>query len=166
MGWKLPTNTTTKGRHMTTITEEPTATEEPKTFVQIESGPEALRLLKQAKDSKGWNYRYRNPEDSGSRQCRYFEEGGEPGCIVGHVLHNLGYRPRYEGEGDDRYRVDTIEGNPVAHLVVKGVIEAPRVVRDMFTAAQRAQDDGATWGTSLDLAETVLNAYEAGQANA
>ncbi len=51
----------------------------------------ALELLMRAVEEKGEDYCYEEPSEFDS--CIYFEHDASPSCIVGHVLHYLGFEP-------------------------------------------------------------------------
>lgn len=102
----------------------------------------ALELLRKARDLKGADYVYR-PEtltSLGIRSsgCRYREPGGAPSCIAGHVFMWAGVTEMPEGKPAAR----------VAHNV--GLSDE---VARILNTAQIAQDNGATWGEAVAVAE-------------
>jgi hypothetical protein len=71
-----------------------------------------------------------------------------PGCIAGQWLH------RYGGVDLDRLRRQ--EGVTAALAAHRTLPELSDAARGVLTAAQRAQDDGHTWGEAVDQAEEIL----------
>lgn len=108
----------------------------------------AIELAENAVADRGADYVYTNPE--GNRDtCHYIHsKPGEPlvvGCIVGHMLNQLG--------------IDLHAINNVADIldVKKGLEEREILTMDRWASAflsrlQRRQDDGANWLSALDIA--------------
>lgn len=137
--------------------------------VKIESTDQALRLMRDVRNDKGHDYRYIThvEADQGSKECRYFEgstpEDVTPGCIVGHVLHKLGYEPTFQSDFYDQDRLvrnDGIEGQDATGLVSMHVIDASEEVGLVLKAAQMAQDQGMTWTQAINQADLVKRALE------
>jgi hypothetical protein len=87
-------------------------------------GPTALRL-------------YRAPDD---RESCVYAYDGQPSCLVGHVLHRVGFSLallEYLGE-------DSIDGCAVV---------ADETARKILGSAQGEQDGGLPWATALQSAE-------------
>lgn len=126
---------------------------------------DALATLREAVAEKGADYIYTTPEGvqaNGNVVCSYVHNGGEPGCIVGNVLHRWGVGLdallRIEGS------TATILGSGVWH---DGRTERylSRPVAGVLVAAQRAQDRGEPWGMALALAEEEASRAGAGATN-
>jgi len=131
------------------------------TSVTIPTAERAIELMQQVAHHHGHGYRYAPP--GSGKTCRYFELTpiGEwkPGCIVGEVIWNLGYRPIIP----DGYDEDPIEGNSALDLL-DGVINTPDdQVGYVLITAQRVQDDGGTHDVAVQTAREVLHAYRRGQ---
>lgn len=89
-------------------------------------------LLLRAIAEKGEDYVY--PLANANSACLYFEDDGQPSCIVGHVLHYMGESHGPEGAS--------------AYVAVRN-FGWSNAVREGLLKAQRAQDDGRTWGEAL-----------------
>jgi hypothetical protein len=99
-------------------------------------GPTALRLLREVVAERP-NYRYRAPDD---RESCVYAYDGQPSCLVGHVLHRVGFSLallEYLGE-------DSIDGCAVV---------ADETARKILGSAQGEQDGGLPWATALQSAE-------------
>jgi hypothetical protein len=146
--------------------------------IKISSPGEAMMLLHRAVSAKGTDFVY---NESGENSCHYFEDDNKnslgtgaqptelkPGCIIGQVLANAGFDPAAEPD-----LARSIEGNDVGTLArghaygnFPPLIQAPPVVIEMLLHAQRAQDEGESWGTALRVAHAVQRGAEQAQANA
>lgn len=115
--------------------------------VRIDTIEEALELLRRAVDERGEDHvaeRYVTTTPDGDAACRYFSPTGEPGCIVGHVLHYKGATPS-----------EVPEFMGVGALAGRGVLVAPAAVLAVLAEAQGTQDMGKSWGHALDCAEEL-----------
>jgi hypothetical protein len=79
--------------------------------------------------------------------CLYFHEG-QPACLVGQVLHRIGFGPDA-----------VIEGKPIMELcrlapAIRGVLSEDAIT--MLSRAQAAQDNGGTWQEAADVARLYL----------
>ena len=80
--------------------------------------------------------------------CRYFDEDGKPVCIVGHALAIMGMEPFDVGASANSQRFYALaDENHFTHSVD---VEDQCLI-DAIDAAQREQDDGATWGHALSV---------------
>lgn len=106
----------------------------------------AATALKAAVDKRGEDYVYEVIPDEG---CRYVR-GGEPSCLIGQVLFDLGV-PLERLVEADRARLGTGElaGNLVGLLEEEGVIQAEAGIAYAFRRVQLCQDASQTWGTAL-----------------
>lgn len=133
---------------------------------------EALSLLERAVAEKGDGYVYEKvsvgcdgyceadcTEDHGGN-CVYFDDQGEPSCILGHAFSYLGMT------ADDFRRVNREAVLDTATFQFSNVL-----ARNIFSAAQRAQDgfgaldpvdDPKPWGEALVAAKEVYT-REVGQ---
>lgn len=103
-------------------------------------------IIRQVVAEYGTDYIYkadeRHPERYGV-DC-YYQENGQPSCIVGHVLDRAGveYEPYWDDEGEDALTV---------------LENAPEDLAQALQHAQYAQDDGHTWGEALTAYEEMLS---------
>lgn len=148
--------------------------------IKIASPAEAMQRLRRAASAKGHNFVYNESGENPS--CHYFEtddkqtlnDGADPadvkpGCIIGQMLADAGLDPVAEPEV-----VKAIEGQDVKTLAGGNsyynrsgkpvLIEAPPVVVEILAQAQRAQDDGESWGEALRVALAVETGYHLARA--
>lgn len=99
--------------------------------------------IEKAVDDKGADYIY-NPDLT--RECTYTEDG-EPSCIVGTALINLGF----EANPDWDYPIqrDGFLGDTAADTILPYFFDTPQNVVTAARKAQRVQDEGGTWGAAL-----------------
>lgn len=118
-----------------------------RTVTTVEITRETLtEALERAVESKGYDYIYEPP---GAGRCVYTHEG-EPSCIFGHALTDLGV------EIDPHWNVGggiTIDKVLLDHLGVQDVTLATAAGR-----CQSWQDDQLTWGKALDIFKEHLEA--------
>lgn len=121
---------------------------------------EALDLLNKAVELKGGDYVYQpNRTDSGP-SCLYAKDG-QPDCIVGHVLVDLGIPAselEYKGLGETE---NTLSFGPIGEIAVtiqytKGIRFTPKA-RRLLSIAQSQQDNGVSWGASVGTAIQMAN---------
>lgn len=115
---------------------------------------QALAALDAAVADKGADFRYRASWAVG---CRYFH-GSEPGCIVGHVLHQYGVgRDDLCGLWDSAVgaEVDMNVSYGIRSLRVAGLLDIDDRTESVLTSAQDAQDCGETWGEAVQNAKDV-----------
>lgn len=123
--------------------------------------PEALDLLRRAVAKKGSDYIYTTPSGvmaGAGATCSYFDDG-EPGCIVGHALAEVGIKAEdleHEVDGEEVFYNEGLSiENPelIAHLRdVCNLTITPAAQRSLLRA-QSCQDRGMSWGRSLNFAE-------------
>lgn len=117
----------------------------------------ALDLLKQAVAQRGEDFTYEMPEpDEGT--CLYWHEAeAGPGCIVGLALSIAGV-PNDVLAAFDRNEPGDEGGSSIYSLANRGNlsengIEVTPSALAVFGCTQRAQDQGATWGTAVEYGE-------------
>jgi hypothetical protein len=121
---------------------------------------DALLYLEKAVADKGAEYTYpkstarRVTYDSGTEvfedtQCVYFDtETHQPSCIIGHVLHYMGYTPT---------QISPYEGQTVATMTDNGFLIVDRATETLLATAQAHQDTRKSWGESLRLARLEVD---------
>jgi hypothetical protein len=116
--------------------------------------------LDRAVARKGVNYVYTadiKPDD----QYVYVNDDGTPGCIVGHVLLDLGVPASAFLHGSVPGLFGTAERINVTRFgMMKDALPiefADNRVLYALTRAQELQDDGAAWGEARDAAVHVLD---------
>ena len=89
---------------------------------------------------------YQTPEEDYGELCRYKHGPEEPGCLIGHVLHELGLLD-YTEEG---YAADT-----VLRIINKEqqTYFFTEEATDIACEVQRIQDSGQTWGSAATAAD-------------
>ena len=92
-------------------------------------------------------YIYKSP-DQIIRNCRYFDYGGNPSCLIGHALAKCGVEPF---EFDDFKNYESVASHILDTL---GVYD--KTVRLAALTAQRVQDDGGSWKMAGSSFEHVL----------
>ena len=119
---------------------------------EILTAERVWELLDNAVADRGADYVYPKQDDLPyGNVCLYWHPGdndgaGGPGCIVGHVLTQLGVDP------------DTLqqhEGDSAFHLLMEDevyptTLEAARILSDV----QRRQDEGFSWGEAVTSARS------------
>jgi len=86
--------------------------------------------------------------------CRYTEEDGSPGCLVGTALAELDAGLDYDNPWN--------EGSDVHDLAMGGYITGDPQDVDWAFKAQTHQDAMVTWGTAVALADTAYPDDEEG----
>lgn len=100
--------------------------------------------IEKAVADKGADYVY-NPDDS--RSCVYTEDG-EPSCIIGTALVNLGFEPN--PDWDNPMQTDKLLEDTTADTILPYFFDIPENVVVAARRAQVDQDNGSTWGTALE----------------
>lgn len=91
------------------------------------------------------DYTYPEGECDEDGVALYFKDG-EPSCLFGHVLAEMGYGPD-----------SVVENNTILSVFRQlGV----NVSEKMFLVVQDMQDSGETWGDVVDFLEDELNGLE------
>lgn len=107
--------------------------------------------IEKAVADKGADYVY-NPRHD--RTCVYTEDG-EPSCIVGTALVNLGFEPNPKWDTAPRSGVfeDTAADTILPHF-----FDIPGDVVLAARKAQIEQDNGGTWGQALESYKKAVSA--------
>lgn len=100
----------------------------------------ARSLLERAISERGEAYVYTPP--AGVDGFAYFDGDGTPSCLIGHVLHYLGFVPGDVPEGTNVW------------LGMRDLFPAAAGVMEGLDAAQAAQDEGEPWGSALAAFDT------------
>lgn len=108
--------------------------------------------IEKAVADKGADYVY-NPNNT--RACTYTEDG-EPSCIVGTALINLGF----EATPDWDYPIqhDVVLEDTAADTILPYFFDIPQNVVVAARKAQHDQDNGSTWGDALNAYKTAVSA--------
>lgn len=106
----------------------------------------ANELLDKAIADRGADYVY-EPDENAAKlgQCNYVH-GDQPGCIVGHVLHQFGVS------------LETLkqsEGASARSVLSRVAPFTNKYVRDLLADVQDYQDNGYSWGESVRRARSV-----------
>lgn len=121
-------------------------------------------LLRKAVELKGGNYVY--PTYKGTALGCYYAKDGQPDCIVGHVLFDLGVPIEDMSDNTEGVagRVSAgIIGIHRDYLHSRYGLDFDNVAWEMLCSAQCVQDNRDTWGEALKSAEDImayLNEYE------
>lgn len=111
-------------------------------------------LLDKAVAKKGEDYIYQLDLN---RFCAYYH-GEEPGCIVGHVLADLGVDASMVRGADVNVGVG-ISGASMAAALTSWGIEFTEQAMDVLYKAQCMQDVGSAWGAAVKNAKEGRVAY-------
>jgi hypothetical protein len=108
----------------------------------------AYQLLQAALNSKPEHYSYLSDHET----CKYLEDDGTPSCVVGVALTNVGVSFKrndgYTMAGVfDMLVEDLKEVNPELEITPGALI--------LLIAAQKAQDEGVTYGTVASILSTL-----------
>lgn len=110
---------------------------------KIKSVEQARELLVKAVEDRGVNYTYDYKFDSAV--CRYVHRDGEPGCIIGHVLEQMGRLDEVEYDTTlNTSGVDTLH-----HEIGLFSGVEKETLFEGLQSAQGEQDSGGTWGKAL-----------------
>lgn len=137
-------------------------------------GQRAIDLMRMAVETKGEDYTYEQPDNNG---CYYTTPSGDPfksqpSCIVGHalayagagldVLHAIDFggvvRPDPDEPGEEFEESGSLSdttisnGDVIAWLERNGIV-VTRDAIDLFHMAQDYQDNGMSWGYTLNRVE-------------
>ena len=80
-----------------------------------------------------------------TRDCRYFDAPGDPCCIVGQALFDLGADGLDDIAGDSELNMDTSVNELSIYGFVAPAGRSSGAVKFLY-GVQRTQDEGATWG--------------------
>ena len=109
-------------------------------------------LAKVVAGREDYIYRLDQRDADGSVQCNYAEDDGSPSCIVGDVAAALDpdlFRDLVEGEREgDSFAVLSASHYFRSHFDGRALLA--------LEVAQRAQDEGRSWGTALIEARNAI----------
>ncbi len=117
-------------------------------MTRIETAQQALELLEKAVATRGEDYVYRRHEGF----CTYTHDG-EPDCLIGVVLHSVGWTIEELRQCDNMGSVPSVAEDPTF---------ADRLGNEaigVLDAAQAAQDDSLSWGVALQKARDRASEY-------
>jgi len=124
-------------------------------IAELPSVDDVLASLERAVEKKGADYVYTLPNGTRAGEvdpdtnilagCLYVH-GNEPGCIVGHVLHDWGVSL----DQLRSYEQDTAE-TVIQHLMASKdiVVDQYDPVVEVLRTVQTYQDNGETWGEAV-----------------
>ena len=104
-----------------------------------------FEALESAVAERGEGYTYDGPSG-----CVY-EHNNQPSCLIGLAVTKLGAPIELLKEWDE---CRNVEGSGITDVAPVGM---PDKVVKFYAAAQRAQDDGDTWGEALGAAERLYD---------
>jgi hypothetical protein len=130
-------------------------------------GQRAVDLLRKVVPLKGEDYVYDTHSTGGD--CVYLTYDLKPSCVVGYALLEAGvsrdvlYRIDHDGvdyhdpETGEEYHVgDTgIDSHELGYYLEENEVHLTEDAQAILGAAQRAQDNGETWGRALWRAEHI-----------
>jgi hypothetical protein len=120
------------------------------TTIDIEnaSAEDALRLLDSALKLKGADYIYPPEIQETWGECKYRDpDSGEPSCIVGHALHELGLLDQAD------------EG--IGAFVMLRDMGFSTIFASAMSVAQDSQDNYHTWGEAVSEARGWVESHAA-----
>ena len=111
--------------------------------VRVIDRDEAISLLEKQVEKKGAGHK---------SQCIYFDSLGEPQCIIGHVLDDLGFTKGdlYGCNGTTFYAIVTGDIKMYMDNPFDGRVEFTNMAAEVLIKAQNVQDEGRTWGEALE----------------
>lgn len=116
-------------------------------IITVASAHEGLKALV---EEYGEEFVYqRNTDPDAGPACAYVR-GGEPSCLVGKFLANVGV-PLERLERADYFGGDSAR-ELLASLCDEGALQYEPRAGWMLSAAQNVQDSGCTWGEALKMA--------------
>ena len=123
------------------------------------------KQLRRIVNLKGHEYVYEHPlyedeygEDRQASECHYTDSNGKPSCLVGALLAEVApwkLKSLYSYEWQDRYEPQVVASTELVGENPIGVDLSELFEEDaleLIHRVQRRQDDGNSWGVSLDLA--------------
>ena len=123
------------------------------------------RKLRHIVNLKGHEYVYEHPiyedeygEDQEAMECHYTDSNGKPSCLVGALLAEVApgkLKSLHSYEWEDRYDPQVVASTELVGENPTGVDLSELFEEDalkLVHRVQRRQDDGYSWGESLDLA--------------
>ena len=122
------------------------------------------KQLRRIVNLKGHEYVYQPPvfeneygEDCQARECHYTDSNGKPSCLVGALLAEVApgkLKSLHSYEWEDRYDPQVVASTELVGENPTGVDLSELFEEDalkLVHRVQRRQDDGNSWGESLDL---------------
>lgn len=106
-----------------------------------------IELAKKAVAKMGPDYIYRPP---GGYGCVYFDEEGEPSCILGHIISDLGITSENVGNHNSKTCDKIIGSKNDSPWRGKIMVHASPRVQVALRDLQRKQDMGVPWGRALE----------------
>lgn len=123
------------------------------------------KQLRRIVNLKGHEYVYEHPiyedeygEDQEALECHYTDSNGKPSCLVGALLAEVApgkLKSLHSYEWQDRYEPYAVGSAELVGENPTGVDLSELFEEDalkLVHRVQRRQDDGYSWGESLDLA--------------
>ena len=110
---------------------------------KIQSVEHVIELLENAVKDRGADWVYPLEWKHRDGPCRYFIDG-KPGCIIGHVIYQLGGGP------DDVEEGEGVFGLEVWNRVLE-ISDDYKILEilEILSTAQTAQDYGTSWGEAV-----------------
>ena len=113
---------------------------------------------------RGHEYVYEHPiyedeygEDQQAMECHYTDSNGKPSCLVGALLAEVApekLKSLHSYEWEDLYDPQVVASTELVGVNPTGVDLSELFEEDalkLVHGVQRRQDDGCSWGDSLDL---------------
>lgn len=115
---------------------------------------DVLQSLKHIVHAKGEDYIYNRARQS----CVYYEQNGEPSCLIGHFLYENELVMAVDAEEYEQNDAQSV----VWKLEEKGIAQIDERATYLLQNAQECQDWGHSWGASLNTAiEAVTERFGA-----
>lgn len=116
------------------------------------TGEQALLLLRKVVFEKGADYVYKGPNPDRPTIC-YNVWDGQPSCIIGHVLAELGLKASdYEDQAlGAELSITSLAGLLRSSKTFEWDISGDAV--KVLSVAQEMQDEGHSWGAALEAAQ-------------
>jgi hypothetical protein len=128
--------------------------------VKTITADDAIRLLRETVAGKE-DFIYaedeRSDNDYGIAECKYVKDGA-PSCLIGQALSAFGVPVETLEDLDGFEESGSIDSDEVDEKLSEAGFQLAGMADGIFATAQRAQDQGKTWGDALARAE-----YEAGR---
>lgn len=128
------------------------------------------RKLRRIVNLKGHEYVYEHPiyedeygEDQEATECHYTDSSGKPSCLVGALLAEVApgkLKSLHSYEWENRYDPQVLASTELVGVNPTGVDLSELFEEDalkLVHRVQRRQDDGYSWGESLDMADKAVS---------